>query len=103
MLLGIDLDGTVTGARVVQHRETPGLGDPIEARRSDWIEGFDGRSLGDPPAPEWTVRKDGGAFDQFTGATITPRAVVSAVRRALVFHERQRDTLYGLPSEEIAE
>ncbi|MEE4174640.1 MAG: electron transport complex subunit RsxG [Xanthomonadales bacterium] len=83
LLVGVDLAGVVTGVRVVNHRETPGLGDPIEARRSDWIEGFRGRTLGDPPATRWTVRKDGGEFDQFTGATITPRAVTRAIARTL--------------------
>jgi electron transport complex protein RnfG len=91
MLVGVDLDGVVTGVRVVRHRETPGLGDPIEARRGDWIDGFRGRSLGDPPAPRWTVRKDGGDFDQFTGATITPRAVTRAIARTLALVEDERD------------
>jgi electron transport complex protein RnfG len=91
LLVGVDLAGVVTGVRVVQHRETPGLGDPIEARRSDWIEGFRGRSLGDPPASRWTVRKDGGDFDQFTGATITPRAVTRAIARTLALVEEKRE------------
>jgi electron transport complex protein RnfG len=90
LLVGIDANGVVTGVRVLQHRETPGLGDPIEARRSDWIEGFRGRSLGDPPPARWTVRKDGGDFDQFTGATITPRAVTRAVARALELADARR-------------
>lgn len=83
MIVGIRPDGEIAGVRVTEHRETPGLGDAIEARKSDWIESFRGRSLGDPPAEQWTVREDGGAFDAFTGATITPRAVVRGVRRAL--------------------
>jgi len=95
LLLGVTRDGTVTGARVIRHRETPGLGDPIEARRSDWIDDFRGRSLGEPPLAEWTVRKDGGAFDQFTGATITPRAVTRALGRALAWYERDRDRLFS--------
>ncbi len=99
LLLGIDNDGTVTGARVIRHRETPGLGDPIEARRSDWIDRFRGRSLGDPPRDGWAVRKDGGAFDQFTGATITPRAVVGAIARSLDAFEAHRDTLFEKESE----
>ncbi|MAY27086.1 MAG: electron transport complex subunit RsxG [Polycyclovorans sp.] len=90
LLVGVTPDGTVTGVRVTQHRETPGLGDKIDLRVSKWILEFTGRALGDPPADEWTVRKDGGAFDQFTGATITPRAVVKAVARTLdVTAERQ--------------
>jgi len=83
--------------RVLAHRETPGLGDAIEERRSPWIRIFDGRSLADPPAGRWQVRKDGGDFDQFTGATVTPRAVVSAVRNVLVYHERHREQLFSDP------
>jgi electron transport complex protein RnfG len=88
-LLGVDREGKITGARVTRHRETPGLGDPIEARRSDWILAFAGRSFSDPSPEGWTVRKDGGAFDQFTGATITPRAVTRAMGRALALHAQQ--------------
>lgn len=94
MLVGIDITGQVTGVRVLRHRETPGLGDPIEKRRSDWIDRFAGRSLGDPPASRWTVRKDGGDFDQFTGATITPRAVVTAVARALDYFANNQVQLF---------
>jgi len=88
MLIGIDAAHSVLGVRVTRHAETPGLGDPIDRQRSDWITGFDGRSLQDPPLSAWRVRKDGGAFDQFVGATITPRAMVNAVRRALQFVDR---------------
>ena len=95
LLAGIEADGRLAGVRVITHRETPGLGDAIEAGKSDWIRSFDGKSLGAPPAAEWTVRRDGGAFDQFTGATITPRAVIQAVRLALEYHERHRDLLYS--------
>jgi electron transport complex protein RnfG len=94
LLLGIEADGRVAGVRVTSHRETPGLGDAIEADKSDWILTFDGTSLERPTPSEWTMRRDGGAFDQFTGATITPRAVVKAVRLALEYHEANRDTLY---------
>lgn len=97
LLIGIDRDGRVLGVRVLRHQETPGLGDPIERRRSDWILGFDGRHLGDPPPSRWTVRRDGGDFDQFTGATITPRAVTVAIRRALEFHASEHDRLYRQP------
>lgn len=93
LLVGIARDGRVLGVRVTEHRETPGLGDAIETRRSPWILGFDGRSLQDPPAGHWRVRKDGGEFDQFTGATITPRAVVAAVAGALLYFERHREAL----------
>ncbi|PYG01232.1 electron transport complex protein RnfG [Thioalkalivibrio sp. ALE21] len=93
LLVGIDREGELLGVRVSEHRETPGLGDAIEAGRSDWIHDFEGRRLGDPPRDEWTVRRDGGAFDQFTGATITPRAVVHAVRRSLEYFEAHREEL----------
>lgn len=103
LLVGIYHDGQLSGVRVIRHRETPGLGDPIEARRSDWITRFAGRSLGDPPPGGWAVRRDGGEFDQFTGATVTPRAVVGAVRRALEYHQAHRDELFALPAEEVAQ
>ncbi|MEX0605164.1 electron transport complex subunit RsxG [Marinobacter sp.] len=83
LLVGVAPDGTVLGVRVTAHRETPGLGDKIELRKSDWVLSFNGRSLGDPEPNRWAVSKDGGVFDQFTGATITPRAVVKAVRQTL--------------------
>lgn len=99
LLVGVTPDGTVTGVRVTEHRETPGLGDKIELRKNDWILAFTGRSLGDPAAERWTVRKDGGAFDQFTGATITPRAVVAAVARTLtVTAERQHEWWDDVPA-----
>lgn len=93
VLLGVDATGKLLGARVLSHAETPGLGDKIEAAKSDWILGFAGRSLGNPDPSSWKVRRDGGAFDQFSGATITPRAVVATVHRGLEFFERHRDAL----------
>jgi Na+-translocating ferredoxin:NAD+ oxidoreductase subunit G len=98
LLVGILADGTVSGVRVVAHRETPGLGDKIEVDRDDWILDFDGRSLGQPPRERWAVRRDDGVFDQFTGATITARAVVSAVRDALIYFEAHRDALFAAPA-----
>lgn len=94
LLVGIDVNGTVIGVRVLSHRETPGLGDAIEDKRSDWILGFDGRSLSNPESKNWRVRRDGGVFDQFTGATVTPRAVVRAVHDALKFYEKNRKRLF---------
>jgi len=94
LLVAISVDGTVLGVRVLSHRETPGLGDAIEEKRSDWILGFDGHSLSNPEGKAWRVRRDGGKFDQFTGATITPRAVVKAVHNALKFYGRNRDRLF---------
>jgi len=98
LMVGILTDGRISGVRVVAHRETPGLGDRIEIERDDWILGFDGRGLGDPPRDEWAVRRDGGEFDQFTGATITARAVVSAVRDTLIYFETNRDALFAAPA-----
>ncbi|NGP51889.1 electron transport complex subunit RsxG [Thioalkalivibrio sp. XN8] len=98
LLVGIRADGTLGGVRVVSHRETPGLGDKIEVERNDWIRGFKGRSLQDPRPGRWAVQRDGGVFDQFTGATITPRAVVSAVRDALIYFDRNRDALFAAPA-----
>jgi electron transport complex protein RnfG len=95
LLVGVRRDGTLAGVRVVAHKETPGLGDKIDERKSDWVLAFTGRSLGDPPAERWKVRRDGGDFDQFTGATITPRAVVKAVRRTLEFAQRKGAELYA--------
>lgn len=95
MLVGIGHDGRLTGVRITGHKETPGLGDKIDIQRSDWILAFDGRSLADPQGIGWGVKKDGGVFDQFAGATITPRAVVKAVQRSLRYFEQNRDTLFS--------
>lgn len=90
MVMGVDRAGTLLGVRVISHAETPGLGDKIEVTKSDWILKFNGRSLNDPPPSGWAVKKDGGIFDQFTGATITPRALVSAVKSGLEFFAAHR-------------
>jgi electron transport complex protein RnfG len=91
LMMGVDKDGSVLGVRVVAHAETPGLGDKIERNKSDWILSFNKRSL-DNTAPErWKVKKDGGDFDQFAGATITPRAVVHGVETGLKFFRQHRD------------
>ncbi len=103
LLVAVRYRGTLYGVRVLQHRETPGLGDAIEADRSGWIHQFDGRSLDDPDELGWNVVKDGGVFDQFTGATISPRAVVKAVHRALIFYDRNRDRLFAVPSDSDSE
>lgn len=98
LLAGINADGSLRGVRVISHKETPGLGDYIEMEKSDWIKGFQGKSLENPSAAGWAVQRDGGEFDQFTGATITPRAVVEAVRGALEFHAANRQWLYTSPA-----
>lgn len=95
MLVGIYSDGSLAGVRVTRHRETPGLGDAIEENRSDWILGFEGHSLQNPVSKRWKVKRDGGEFDQFTGATITPRAVVNAVHSALLYFDENRSYLLG--------
>ncbi len=99
LLVAINDDGKLAGVRVVAHRETPGLGDLIEETRSDWIHGFDGRSLQDPKPAGWKVKRDGGVFDQFTGATITPRAVVKAVYKTLIYSKANWEPLFAPPSD----
>jgi electron transport complex protein RnfG len=83
MVIGIDRDGNILGVRVLSHKETPGLGDKIEVSKSDWILKFVGRSLDNLRTEQWAVKKDGGEFDQFAGATITPRKTVQAIHRGL--------------------
>ena len=99
LIVGINGDGSVAGVRTLAHRETPGLGDKVDLKKSDWILSFDGRSLSDPPPARWKVKKDRGAFDQFTGATITPRAVTAAVRRSLEYFHAHRAQLLAAPAE----
>lgn len=94
ILLGVTYDGVIHAVRVVEHKETPGLGDPIEIKRSDWIRQFDNHSLIDPAIENWRVKKDGGNFDQLTGATVTPRAVVKAISQALLYYQNNRDSIY---------
>ncbi|MGK9171862.1 electron transport complex subunit RsxG [Yokenella regensburgei] len=96
LLVGTDFNGTVLGTRVTEHHETPGLGDKIELRISDWITGFAGKKIEGANDTHWAVKKDGGDFDQFTGATITPRAVVNAVRRAGLYAQTLPGQLSGL-------
>lgn len=123
LIVGLDNWGTVTGVRILEHSETPGLGDKIELKVSNWIESFTGKRinlynqsigedgyigataarLGQAPKSEgwsikqWAVRKDGGEFDQFTGATITPRAVVKAVKNVSIFYQSNLRYMYQLP------
>ncbi len=94
ILMGVLPDGRVSGVRVLKHAETPGLGDKIEIAKSDWILSFNGHNLQDENAHRWAVKKDNGDFDQFTGATITPRAVVSAVKNALIVVNDLKGKLY---------
>lgn len=93
VMIGVNPEGELLGVRVIAHAETPGLGDKIERGKSDWILSFDGRSLDNTPTERWRVKKDGGDFDQFAGATITPRAVVRGVEGALRFFGRHREEI----------
>ena len=95
LLLAVDRTGRIMGVRVVSHLETPGLGDRIESRRSDWVEQFRGKSMEDPPSERWKVKKDGGIFDQFSGATITPRIIVKAIHRALTVINDEPGVFYN--------
>ncbi len=92
-VMGVSREGKILGVRVISHKETPGLGDKIEPAKGKWIFDFDGKFLGDPPADKWAVKKDGGVFDQFAGATITPRGVVNAVKGGLEFFEGNKGAL----------
>jgi len=100
LLVGIDFDGIIQGVRTIEHKETPGLGDKVDHKKSAWIDSFIGKSLSNTPLDGWAVTKDGGVFDGFTGATITPRAVVNAVHQGLLYHQRQQSVLYNAPQEQ---
>lgn len=93
LIMAVSREGEILGVRVLNHAETPGLGDKIEIEKDDWIRNFEGRSLQNTAAAEWAVKKDGGRFDQFTGATITPRAVVAAVHEGLNFFRSRRTAI----------
>lgn len=95
LLVAINYDGTLIGVQVIRHQETPGLGDAFENTDADWLTRFRGLSLADPPQQRWSVRKDGGDFDAFTGATITPRAIVKATRRALEYYQSNRERIFA--------
>ena len=103
LLVSVLHDGTLGGVRVLSHKETPGLGDQIEEAKSDWVYSFTGTSLGSPPEDQWGVKRDGGHFDQFTGATITPQAIVAAVKRTLEYVRSQGERLYNEPSIQTGE
>lgn len=100
IVMGVDRSGEILGVRVVQHSETPGLGDKIDARKTDWVHGFDKLSAANTPDSKWAVKKDGGRFDQFSGATITPRAVVKAVKEGLDLFEANRAKMLGAEADD---
>jgi len=99
LIVGIDSSGTIKGVRVIKHKETPGLGDKIDLKKSDWILGFEGKSLLNTSTEQWKVKKDGGEFDQLTGATITPRAIVKALHQALIFYREHQTVLLSTKTE----
>lgn len=93
LLVAINKDSVVTGVRIISHKETPGLGDKVDIKKSDWVRSFENVSFNNPVQEKWAVKKDGGEFDQFTGATITPRAVVRAVKNTLTYFEENKASL----------
>lgn len=97
LIVGINVDGTVAGVRILAHRETPGLGDKVDTKKSDWVLGFNNRSLENPKPNKWKVKRDKGIFDQFTGATITPRAITKSVYQALLYFKENQDTIFAQP------
>ncbi|CAH7329252.1 SoxR (2Fe-2S) reducing system protein RsxG [Vibrio chagasii] len=97
VIVGMKIDGTILGTRVLSHQETPGLGDKVDLRVSDWILSFAGKQVTDSNLDRWKVRKDGGDFDQFTGATITPRAVVKSVKQAVQYVNQNNQALLSQP------
>ena len=96
LLVGIAPDGEVIGVRVLDHRETPGLGDEIELKRSDWIRQFSGQSLGNPRADQWAADRRGGAFDTLSSATITSSAVIQAVKDVLAWYAENRENAFAI-------
>ena len=96
LMLGIDAQGQILGVRVLAHKETPGLGDKMEVKKGNWILRFDGLSLGNPPPDKWKVKKDGGQFDQFTGATITPRGIINAIRSGLELFAAHKEQMMDM-------
>jgi len=102
LMLGVDANGKVLGVRVLAHKETPGLGDKIETKKGDWILRFNDLSLGNPPIEKWKVKKDGGQFDQFAGATITPRGVVKAIREGLQYFDANKAKMLDFEANKVA-
>lgn len=102
LIVGISAVGETLGVRVLSHKETPGLGDKVELSKSDWVLSFNGLAMDSSNDKRWAVKKDGGQFDQFTGATITPRAVVNATARALRYFHSHRDLLLDMNRREVA-
>lgn len=87
IMVGIKSNGEITSVKILEQHETPGLGDLILANKSNWIQQFPTQSFDTIPAKDWKVKRDGGKFDQITGATISPRAVTQAIKQALIYHK----------------
>jgi len=98
LLIGVKIDGTVTSVRVLKHQETPGLGDMIESSKSDWLTQFNLTSLAAPATERWRIKRDGGDFDQLTGASITPRAIIKTIKETLLYFESNRDAVFSAES-----
>jgi len=98
LIIAINMDSSISGLRVLKHQETPGLGDKIELRKSNWVISFNNKKLLSEEDNRWAVIKDNGMFDQFTGATITPRAIVKAVKQALIYFRQNKQALLTLPN-----
>ena len=103
LLVGIDARGAISGVRVLEHRETPGLGDLIEADKSDWIQQFNGKSLTSPAVSVWAIKRDGGEFDQLTGASVTPRAIIKAIKETLIYFEANRVSVFAAAADGLEE
>lgn len=101
IIVGINLDGSIAGVRTLSHKETPGLGDKIDVNKSDWVLSFNGKSLNNPKPSLWAVKKDKGAFDQFTGATITPRAVTKSVYQSLLYFDQNKERIFSVTKSHI--
>jgi len=95
MLVGIDINGVVSGVHVLEHRETPGLGDRVESTKSNWVKQFNARSLLDPKPVGWRIKRDGGQFDQLSGASVTPRAIIKAIRETLLYFDAHKDEIFA--------
>ncbi|MGB5449355.1 MAG: electron transport complex subunit RsxG [Woeseiaceae bacterium] len=95
VLVGIDTMGVVTGVDVLEHRETPGLGDRVESSKSDWVKQFNGHSLLDPEPTGWAIKGDGGQFDQLTGASVTPRAIIKAIKETLLYFDAHSEEIFA--------
>jgi len=98
LIIGVYYSNQIAGVRVIQHNETPGLGDKVDIEKSNWITQFDGLSLDNTPEEKWKVKKDGGQFDSFTGATITPRAVLKAIASGLEYFEEHKQEIFNTPN-----